>query len=191
MTGLLQNMEQAAAPRGERDAAGVEIMQPSSLVRQKLGAGAVIPMRLDPRVLKRMENAIENMSGTYAKTLKTEIRAMMNAHADWEDGESARLAEVYAIAHEIRGLAGTFARPVTGRMANQLCLYLEALPDLSRAEEGVVRLHVDAMHAAAMGSNEPQPDVAAATLAGLERLVSRALEHLPQKASAIRPASGT
>jgi|GEM_PF-1882103 len=184
MTGLLQNTEQEAARTP--GAAAVEITQPPSLVRQKLGQGAVIPMRLDPRALKRMEHAIETMSGAYAKTLKTEIRAVMNAHAEWEEGDSAKIHQVYAIAHEIRGLAGTFARPMTGRVANQLCLYLETLPELTRAEEGVVRLHVDAMHAAATGSSEPSAEVADATLAGLDRLVSRAIEHLPQKAAACR-----
>lgn len=184
MTGSLQNTEQETAPA--RRAAGVEITQPPSLVRQKLGQGAVIPMRLDPRILRRMELAVETMSGAYAKTLKTEIRAMMNAHAEWEEGDSTKIHHVYAIAHEIRGLAGTFARPMTGRVANQLCLYLEALPELTRAEEGVVRLHVDAMHAAATGAREPCTEVADATLAGLDRLVSRAIEHLPQKTALCR-----
>ena len=156
---------------------GVEVVQPPSIVTRKLGPGAVLPMRLDPRVLQRMERAIEKMADSYEKSLKTEIRQMLLSHDEWQAGKQEAIHAIYALAHDIRGLAGTFSRPVTGRISNALCQYLEAMPHLDAADGAVVRLHVDAMFAAAMDAQEPSEEVAKATLAGLERLVGRTLEH--------------
>lgn len=165
---------------------GVEVVQPPSIVTRKLGPGAVLPMRLDPRVLQRMERAIEKMADSYEKSLKTEIRQMLLSHDEWQSGKQEAIHAIYALSHDIRGLAGTFSRPVTGRIANALCQYLEALPNLDAADGAVVRLHVDAMFAAATDAQEPSEEVAKATLAGLDRLVGRALEHYRPSAAPLR-----
>jgi HPt (histidine-containing phosphotransfer) domain-containing protein len=53
---------------------------------------------------------------------------------------------VFAAAHEVRGLAGTAGLPATGRIANGLCHYLDAMAQRARAPDSVVAgLHLDAI----------------------------------------------
>jgi Hpt domain len=79
---------------------------------------------------------------------KTELHAaVLEMVAQMEQAARARdWKSVYATAHEVRGLAGTAGLSATGRIANGLCHYLDAIallmlePDLA-----VASLHLDAI----------------------------------------------
>ena len=58
--------------------------------------------------------------------------------ADW--------TSVYDTTHEIRGLAGTAGLIATGRIANGLCHYLDAIAELGLKPDGAIAsLHLDAI----------------------------------------------
>lgn len=62
---------------------------------------------------------------------------------------------IYEQAHEIRGLAGNAGLLATGRIANGLCRYLDALAVAGhKPEQGVVALHLDAISRAAHAEDE-------------------------------------
>lgn len=64
-------------------------------------------------------------------------------------------AATFEQSHEIRGLAGTVELVAAGRIANGLCLYLDALMRRGqRADRAVVALHVDAIARAARAQDE-------------------------------------
>lgn len=64
-------------------------------------------------------------------------------------------AKVYAVAHEIRGLAGNADLKAAARIAGVLCLYLDGIMRAGReAEPGVIRLHVTAIVRAARAIDE-------------------------------------
>ncbi|MGH6870247.1 MAG: hypothetical protein ACREHE_01970 [Rhizomicrobium sp.] len=64
-------------------------------------------------------------------------------------------AETYLRAHEIRGLAGTVGLVAAGRIANKLCLYLDAAMRRGQTPDRmVVMLHVDAVGRAARATDE-------------------------------------
>ncbi|HTQ13744.1 MAG TPA: hypothetical protein VMH86_07705 [Rhizomicrobium sp.] len=64
-------------------------------------------------------------------------------------------AETWLHAHEIRGLAETIGLVAAGRIANKLCLYLDAAAARSQApDRTVVMLHVDAAARAARARDE-------------------------------------
>lgn len=62
-------------------------------------------------------------------------------------------AAMFAQAHEIRGTAETAGLGVAGRMANGLCLYLDALDGLE-ADQATVRLHVEAIQRVVRGEDD-------------------------------------
>ncbi len=63
--------------------------------------------------------------------------------------------EIYEQAHEIRGLAETTGLKATGRIAQGLCNYLEALSfGDGKPENAVVALHVDAISRASRSHDE-------------------------------------
>ena len=62
---------------------------------------------------------------------------------------------IYEQAHEIRGLAGNAGLIATGRIANGLCRYLDALAVAGlQPEQSVVALHLDAISRAAHAEDE-------------------------------------
>ena len=71
---------------------------------------------------------------------------------------AARAADwpaVYETTHEIRGLAGTCGLTATGRIANGLCHYLDAIAELGQKPDGAVTsLHLDAIVRSARTKDE-------------------------------------
>ena len=62
---------------------------------------------------------------------------------------------VYAEAHEIRGIAQTGGLDASGRIADRLCLYLDAVGREARpVDGGIVGLHVGAIARAARAEDE-------------------------------------
>ena len=86
-----------------------------------------------------------------------ELRAAVLSHVE-RMMAAARLSnhgEVYEQAHEIRGLAGCAGLAATGRIANTLCRYLDALGRAGvEPEQSVVVLHLDAIARAAHAEDE-------------------------------------
>jgi hypothetical protein len=64
-------------------------------------------------------------------------------------------AKVYAVAHDIRGLAGNADLKATAQISAVLCLYLDRMRRAGRqADPGLVRLHVAAIARAARSIDE-------------------------------------
>ncbi|MBL6854229.1 MAG: Hpt domain-containing protein [Alphaproteobacteria bacterium] len=60
--------------------------------------------------------------------------------------QAGDLPATFEAAHEIRGLAGTAGLTATGRIANGLCRYLDAVAMLrTDADRAVIHLHIDAI----------------------------------------------
>ena len=158
-------------------ATAVEITQVPSIVRTKLGPGASIPMRLDPRVLTKLEAAITHLEQNYGGTLKKQITNMlltMNAVEEGREEFAVAMKKVYHVAHEIRGVAGTFKRPISNRIAGNLCGYIDELGD-TLADKTITRFHIEALLAASSVTPEPTDEVAMSTVETLERMTRTAL----------------
>ncbi len=94
-----------------------------------------------------------------------ELVEQLERAADAEDWDS-----VFAAAHEIRGLAGTAGLTATGRIASQLCQYLDAVGELGiQPDDAVAGLHVDAIGRSARTDDEAarHGDAVAENLAAL------------------------
>jgi len=86
-----------------------------------------------------------------------ELRIAVLAHVD-RIGKAARAADpvaTYEQAHEIRGLAGNAGLTATGRIANGLCKYLDAINRAGRQpDQELVALHLEAIARAAHAEDE-------------------------------------
>lgn len=139
-----------------------------SIAERKLGTDFTAPVRLDPRVLDQMQATIRELGTRYSESLKTQVGSLFSFIEPAGAGDIEARNQLYATAHEIRGLAGTFGYPTVGRFAHSLCGYLE---NHISAATSVMRFHVEAMYDALQngGTNEI---LAEATLASLERLIA-------------------
>lgn len=111
-------------------------------------AGLLRALR-DPRVGERV-------ASTLAAQTETMRQAVLDHVARLETvGQGGDPGTLYAEAHEIRGLAGNAGLNATGRIANGLCRYLDALSRLNAAAEpSLVGLHLDAIARAARAEDE-------------------------------------
>ncbi|HEX7777021.1 MAG TPA: hypothetical protein VF449_10910 [Parvibaculum sp.] len=141
-----------------------------SIAERKLGRDYSAPIRLDPRVLDQMQQTIKTLAAAYSETLGAQIASLLPLIDEAGAGAGDARSRLYAVAHDVRGLAGTFGMPVVGDFARSLCDYMEKRINL---DSTIVRFHVEAMNDAV---NDPAPDTAIAneTLRSLERLIHAA-----------------
>ncbi len=107
-------------------------------------------------ILQRVNAGIGKLQQDYEEALQAELRALGVAAdllAEAERGEAKRLlGELFDLAHEIRGLAGSFGYPLLSKIANALCAVIERQSAFDSAVVAVVLHHVGAMRAVAAGS---------------------------------------
>jgi len=72
-----------------------------------------------------------------------------------EAASAADVVRIFEQAHEIRGLAGNAGLVATGRIANGLCKYLDAIDRAGRTpDQALVALHLEAIARAAHAEDE-------------------------------------
>lgn len=141
-----------------------------SIAERKLGRDYVAPVRLDPRILEQMQQTIRELGAQYAGTLKDQVGSLFAFVEPACAGSAEARGQLYGLAHEVRGIAGTFGFPIVGRFANSLCGYME---ERKTIDPTVLRFHVEAMYDALQNAG-CDPAVAAETLRSLERLIETA-----------------
>lgn len=147
--------------------APVHFLRLPSIAERKLGRDYVAPVRLDPRVLEQMQQTIRELGAQYAETLKAQVGSLFAFIEPACAGCADARGQLYGLAHEVRGIAGTFGFPVVGRFANSLCVYMETRQSV---DSTVMRFHVEAMYDALQNSDIDLA-TAAETLRSLERLI--------------------
>ncbi len=120
-------------------------------------------MRMDPRILTRISDVVSVLEQDYTKVLSSHITDMEQAYIDWKAGTRDARAKIYEIAHDIRGVAGTFGRSLSGQIATRICTRFDQTPGAIPAIED----HIEALNHVA--SLSPEPDGAFAQLV-LKRL---------------------
>lgn len=111
---------------------------PNALKEKVAGAG------MNTDLLRHAENAVVGLHDEYEQRLEDEIgqfEADFDAMRKSGDLEPKRL---FALAHELRGEAGSYGYPLISRSADALCKLLEKRTALSPADVGIVDAHVRA-----------------------------------------------
>lgn len=135
-------------------------------------------MRMDPRILTRISDVVSVLEQDYTKVLLSHISDMERAYIDWKSGAEETRAKIYEIAHDIRGVAGTFSRSLSGQIATRICARFDQTPDAIPAIED----HIEALKHVANLSPEPEGAFAQLVLKRLDELSDTPL--MPTDASA-------
>jgi hypothetical protein len=158
----------AAATPGQAD-----VTAPRSTLRDKLGP----PPTFDAKALARAETALQALSGEFETWMAQEVdrisaarqRARETGFAD------AELAQIFACAHDIKGLGSTYEYPLATLIAASLCRLVETPAARTRAQgrPEIVEAHIDAIRAAvSAGVKTREHPVGRELLAALEMQVS-------------------
>jgi len=109
-------------------------------------------MRMDPRILTRISDVVSVLEQDYTKVLLSHISDMERAYIDGKSGAEDTRAKIYDIAHDIRGVAGTFGRSLSGQIATRICARFDQTPGAIPAIED----HIEALNHVANLSPEPE-----------------------------------
>ncbi|MGB6087334.1 hypothetical protein [Parvibaculum sp.] len=148
----------------------VRFVRVPSIAERKLGSEYVAPMRLDPRILDQMQATIRSLESKYVETLSAQVSMLQVLAEPACKGDREAHDRLYAIAHDVRGLAGTFGFAMTGRFADSLCRYLEQ-GGHGKHDSTVIRFHVDAIRDT-LESPGTDVTISTETLDALEKLIA-------------------
>jgi len=149
----------------------VRFVRVPSIVERKLGADYVAPMRLDPRVLDQMQTTIKGLETRYGDALRGQIQTLLALVEPACGGDTEARGRLYAIVHDMRGLAGTFGHPMVGRFANSLCNYIESAGITAWNDDTIFQFHLDAIREA-LESPGADPAITLETLNALQKLIA-------------------
>lgn len=148
----------------------VRFIRVPSIAERKLGTDYVAPMRLDPRVLEQMQSTIRDLEAKYADALKSQVAMLQVLVEPARKGDADARERLYALSHDMRGLAGTFGHAIVGQFADSLCRYIEQAKDGGWGDGTVVSFHVDAIRDA-LENPGTDPAITMETLNALDRLI--------------------
>ena len=119
-----------------------------SVFPRKTAAGLLQALR-DPEIVAAAVRVIVEK----AEDLRVAVLAHIDRIAD--AGRACDPVATYEQAHEIRGLAGNAGLLATGRIANGLCKYLDAMDRAEhQPDQALVALHLEAIGRAAHAEDE-------------------------------------
>lgn len=147
-----------------RDGIPAEIVAVAPIARTR-GLNANSPhLRMDPRVLSRIHDVVAVLQTDYSDVLREQIVDMGRIYADLKAGDRTAAGKLYAIAHEIRGIAGTFARPLAGKIADRICAHLDEETNGEGCDLTGLYEHIDTLTQIARLTPEPDGIVAKVVL---------------------------
>ncbi len=137
------------APSGDsKQPPSVQIIKLPNQILEKIGGIEAAKQAFGPDVLTRVQDAIDSQAEEFVGVIDGYIKEMnvlssKSAAFDAEAIEKTRL-----IAHELRGISGTFGFHLITRVSASLWEFLGEFGKSSDMVHGVVRMHVDTLIAA-------------------------------------------
>lgn len=102
---------------------------------------------LDEEALARAEAALDDLKDNFADWMRQEIEVLVAAHGVLNGKPPAKARAwdpLYRAAHDIRGQAATFGYPLAGRIADNLCNYMDQV-GVENLSMSLIDAHVDAI----------------------------------------------
>jgi len=164
--------------REKRALAAAHFLRLPSLAERVLGRQ--LSIRPDPRAIGEMQDGIEGLRPAYEQDLCDDLERMMDLIVPACESYGPPRDRLHAIAHDARGMAGTFGFALLGRVAHSLCDYLELGKHRARLDSALVSLHVTAMQNALAGRTRSST-FEDAIVRQLEMLVTRALARAKER----------
>lgn len=151
--------------------AAESITPPNPLEKARNGNG---PVAIDPEILDRAEQAVEELSGDYAQWAQQDIdglrKAVALARSNPADAEAA-ISRIYGHALDLKGQGGGFGYNLITAVGDLLNRFVEGRKTISAVEFEIIDAHIDALQAVLRdGVKGDGGAVGAALVEGLQQL---------------------
>jgi hypothetical protein len=153
----------------------VEIIMPPDDLRRKVGGGRPSNPKAVEAILDEMNRVMETQKGTYKRVVRVNVDRFHRLAEDSGLPADYRRREMKCVAHELRGIAGTFGYVLVGRIADSFCDYVAAVDDGGLANVEVEKIHANAM-SRALSAEGPLDKTSLAVLEGLRLVITRSLQ---------------
>lgn len=131
-----------------------------------------VPVRMDPRALDRMYEVVSVLQDDYTDILIKQTDSLEQNCLSLKDNTEIVLQRIYETAHEIRGIAGTFGRPLAGKIAAHICDYLDRPKTDDIADPRIIQEQVGTLVQIASFTPEPEGIFASIVMKRLEDTAS-------------------
>ncbi len=130
-------------------------------------------LRMDPRIQLRIHDVVNIVQRDYTSVLTRQIAKLRQETKAWADGDCAAEGQTYALAHDIREIAGTFARPLAGEIAARICNLIETVDEDNCAPTiAIIREFIAALSHIVELTPEPRGMSAAVLINRLDEIAS-------------------
>ena len=123
-----------------------QIITPPNLLRQKVSGSGPISQEM----IERADHALEGLSEQFDNLMAGEIEKLGELHRKGVEDPARRIElvrEIFEVAHDLRGQAGTFDYPLISRVGTSLCHFTDGMERCDERELEVIRIHINAMQA--------------------------------------------
>lgn len=157
------------------EASKAQIITPPNLLRQKVsGSGPISQEMLD-----RADHALEGLSEQFDDLMAEAVDRLTDLYRRGVDDPARRAAlvrEMFAVAHDLRGQAGTFDYALISRVGTSLCHFTDGVDSFDDRRYEVIRVHIDAMQVVLANSLRGDGGAMGQEIAnGLEKAVQKVL----------------
>ena len=142
------------APISDRDTSRVQIIKLPNVILEKIGGIEVAKKAFGPDVLTRVQDAIDSQAEEFVGVIDRYIKEMNVLTSDPAKFDDVVIEKTRLIAHELRGISGTFGFHFITRVSASLWEFLGEFGNASGVVHGVVRMHIDTLIAAQSASSE-------------------------------------
>lgn len=149
------NSEKSAA---ECDAEqNFQIIHVPNTLRAKVGGGE----RLDPKLVKAAQDAIDDLSDDFRTRAQAELEQVhqLVGSANAADDPAPYLKQIFGIVHDLKGQGSTFGYTLLTSIGDNLCRFMHRSGEMKREQLTIVIPHVDALRAVVRldvkGSDDP------------------------------------
>lgn len=123
------------------------ITPPNPLDKAKNGDG---PVKIDPNILRRAEQAIDELQGDYASWAQKDIDGLREAVLSAQQDPTAldqAIPEIYKRALDLKGQGGGFGYDLITSIGDLLTKFMEARSEVSHRDFVIICAHIDALQA--------------------------------------------
>jgi len=150
------NSANAAAQSGGAEE-NFQIIHVPNTLRAKVGGGE----RLDPRLVKAAQDAIEDLSDDFRVRAQAELEQVHDliGSANAAKDPAPYLKQIFGIVHDLKGQGATFGYTLLTSIGDNLCRFMHRSGEMKREQLTIVIPHVDALRAVirldVKGSDDP------------------------------------
>jgi chemotaxis protein histidine kinase CheA len=154
----------------------IEIFMPPNILKAKVGSAGTVG-GLDMAAIKRGESAMDTLKAEFTDWLASDVARLVEVRDRFAVKPSAEhRAQLFRVAHDLKGQAETFGYPLIGRMAASLTKLLDELAGGKPVPLGLADAHVAAIRIVFRDKIAAASDPTAAALAS--ELEARVKEEL-------------